>query len=98
MFAQALDRLCGRSSSANVDFESGFAYRAYHFVKGLRIRSSFDPYFPAFGLKTDRYGDTEYLSVFNPNAGKYGPEKLQIRTLFTQCTSYSRRKCYQTGR
>ena len=25
------------------------------------------------------------LSVFGPNAGKYGPEKLQIRTIFTQC-------------
>ena len=24
-------------------------------------------------------------SFFGPNAGKYGPEKLQIRTLFTQC-------------
>ena len=30
--------------------------------------------------------DTEYLSLFSPNAGKYGPEKLQIRTLFTHCT------------
>ena len=28
--------------------------------------------------------NTEYLSVFNPNARKYGPEKLRIRTLFTQ--------------
>ena len=28
--------------------------------------------------------DTEYLSVFSRNAGKYGPEKLQIRTFFTQ--------------
>ena len=28
--------------------------------------------------------DTEYLSVFSSNAGKYGPEKLQILTLFTQ--------------
>ena len=28
--------------------------------------------------------DTEYLSVFSPNTGKYGPEKLRIRTLFTQ--------------
>ena len=27
--------------------------------------------------------DTPYLSVFNLNAGKYGPEKLRIRTLFT---------------
>ena len=31
------------------------------------------------------YGEaTEYLSVFGPNAGKYRPEKLRIRTLFTQ--------------
>ena len=28
--------------------------------------------------------DTEYLSVFSQNAGKYGPEQLRIRTLFTQ--------------
>ena len=32
--------------------------------------------------------DTEYLSVFSPNAGKYGPEWLQIRTLFTQCETF----------
>ena len=25
--------------------------------------------------------DTEYLSIFSPNAGNYGPKKLQIRTL-----------------
>ena len=30
-------------------------------------------------------GDTEYLPVFSPNAGKYRPEKLRIRTLFMQC-------------
>ena len=30
------------------------------------------------------YGDTEYLSVFSPNAGKCRPEQLRIRTLFTQ--------------
>ena len=29
--------------------------------------------------------DTEYLSVFSPNGGKYGPKKLQSWTLFTQC-------------
>ena len=28
--------------------------------------------------------DTEYLPVFSPNTGKYGPEKLQIRTPFMQ--------------
>ena len=27
-----------------------------------------------------------FWSVFSPNAGKYGPEKLRIRTLFTQCS------------
>ena len=29
--------------------------------------------------------DAECLSIFRPNAGKYRPEKLQIRALFTQC-------------
>ena len=27
--------------------------------------------------------DTPYVSIFIANAGKYGPEKLRIRTLFT---------------
>ena len=27
---------------------------------------------------------TEYLSVFSPNAGKYGPEKTPIWRLFTR--------------
>ena len=40
----------------------------YHCVKSVRIRSYSGPYFPAFGL------NTEYLSVFSQNAGKYGPE------------------------
>ena len=26
---------------------------------------------------------TPYLSVFSPNAGKYGPQKLRMRTIFT---------------
>ena len=29
--------------------------------------------------------DKEYLSLFSPNAQKYGPEKLRIRTLFWRC-------------
>ena len=37
-----------------------------HFVKSVYIRSYSGPYFPAFGLNK--------LSVFSPNAGKYGPE------------------------
>ena len=44
-----------------------------HCVKSVGIRSFSGTYFPAFGL------NTEYLSVFSLNAGKYGPEKLQIR-------------------
>ena len=28
--------------------------------------------------------DRKYLSAFSPNAGKQGPEKLRIRTVFTQ--------------
>ena len=51
-------------------------------MKSVCIRSFSGPYFPAFGLNTERY---EYLSIFRPNAGKYKPEKLQIRALFTQC-------------
>ena len=31
-------------------------------------------------------------SFSGPNAGKYGPEKLQIRTLFTQCQFLSYRE------
>ena len=46
----------------------------FHCVKSVYIRNFSGPYFPAFGLNTER-----------PNAGKYGPEKLRIRTLFTQC-------------
>ena len=48
-----------------------------HCVKSVRIQNFSSPYFPAFGLNTERY-----LSVFNPNAETYGLEKPLIRTLF----------------
>ena len=52
-----------------------------HRVKSICIWSFPGPYF----LTSDWiWKDTPYLSVFSPNEGKYGPEKLQIRTLFTQ--------------
>ena len=63
---------------------------ANHCIKSVHIRSFSGPHFPAFELNTEIYGvslsirDMEYLSVFSLNAGKYGPEKLQIRTLFKQ--------------
>ena len=34
-------------------------------------------------------GDTKYLSVFSPNAEKYGTEKLRIRTLHAVSHSYT---------
>ena len=43
-------------------------------VKSVRIWSYSGQHFPVFGLNTETY------------AGKYGPGKLRIRTLFTQCT------------
>ena len=55
-----------------------------HCLKSARIRSFSGSYFPAFGMNTERskYGEnTEYLSVFSSNAGKHGPEKLQILTV-----------------
>ena len=46
------------------------------------------PYFPAFRLNMERY----YLSVLNPNAGKYGPEitpYLDIfHAVFCACTKW----------
>ena len=47
-----------------------------HCVKSIRISKLSGPYFPTFGMNTEIY--------FSPNAGKYGPEKLRMRTLFTQ--------------
>ena len=42
-----------------------------HYEKNVRIRSYSGPYFPAFGLNSK---DTEYLSKFSLNVGKYRPE------------------------
>ena len=54
-----------------------YEYHIYNCVNSVFVRSFSGPYFPAFGLNWD----TKYLSVFTPNAGKYGPEKLRIRTV-----------------
>ena len=41
--------------------------------------------------KVSKYGviSGAYLPVFSPNTRKYGPEKLRIWTLFTQCFIFS---------
>ena len=54
-----------------------YEYHIYNCVNSVFIRSFSGPYFPALGLNWD----TKYLSVFTPNAGKHGPEKLRIRTV-----------------
>ena len=43
-----------------------------HYVKSVRIRSFSGPFFSYF-----------LVCIFSPNAGKYRPEKLRIRTLFS---------------
>ena len=54
-------------------------HRTKHSVENVHIRSFSGPCLPAFGRIF-----TPYFSVFSPSAGKNGPEKLRIRTLFTQ--------------
>ena len=39
-------------------------------MKSVRIQSYSGPHFPAFGMNTERSGE----SLFSPNVGKYGPE------------------------
>ena len=56
--------------------------------KFIQKRSStnelgFGPYFPAYGLNTERCRG----SIFSPNAGKCVLEKVQIWTLCTQCNA-----------
>ena len=75
-----------------------------HYVKSVRIRSFSGLYFPAFGPNTEIYKVLSkiyevlclFISVFSPNAGKCGPEKFRIRTLFTKLlfeSSYYRLVC-----
>ena len=63
-------------------FRLAFTHRALHCVKSVRIRSFSSPYFPAFGLNTERY----YISLcIQSECGKIRTKKLQIWTLFTPC-------------
>ena len=58
-----------------------FLLRNSHCVKSVCIRSFSGPYFPTFGLNTERYGCGVSLRIQSEE--KYGPEKFRIRTLFT---------------
>ena len=61
--------------------------------ESVRIRSFSGPYFPAFGLTIERYSVSLQIQS---NAGKYRPEKLQIRALFTQCIFCQQSYCSAT--
>ena len=47
---------------------------------------NYGPYFSALGENTERY------KACTPNTGKFGPEKLRIRTLVPNC---SLRVCFE---
>ena len=50
-----------------------------HCVKSVQIRSF---YWSVFSRIRTEYGETEYLSVFSSNTGKYGPEKTPYLDTF----------------
>ena len=53
----------------------------------LREKCPYSEFFwSVFARIQTEHGEIPYLSIFNPNVGKYGPEKLQIWKLFTQCS------------
>ena len=55
-------------------------------ISNARKVSVFEVFLVRFFPHSDWiWRDTEDLPVFNPDAGKYVPEKLRIQTLFTQC-------------
>ena len=55
----------------------------YHCVKGFRVRSYSGPYFPAFGLNTERYG----VSLRTQSeCGKMRTRIASNMDTFMQCT------------
>ena len=59
---------------------------ALHIILSLLEKCAFSEFF--WSVFSRIRWDAPYLSVFNPNAGKYGPEKLRMRTLFKYCILY----------
>ena len=56
-------------------------YCSVHCTKSVRIRSFSGSYFPTFEVNTEKYSVSLHI---HPDAGKYGPEKPRILTLFTE--------------
>ena len=53
---------------------------SFHCVKSVQIRNFSGPYFPAFGLNTERFSPYSVRMRVNTDQ-----KKLRIWTLFTQC-------------
>ena len=51
------------------------------------------PYFPAFGLNTERY-----CSIFSPNTAKYGPEKIPYLDIFHAVCNYNWIRSFKQGK
>ena len=67
-------------------------------MKSVRIRSFPGPYFPAFGLNTERYEvSLRILSECRKMLTRKTPN-TEIRTLFTQCTLSKVAGLYLGGR
>ena len=79
---------CSKRKYMSYDLET-FTYQClrmyqlqrHHYVKSVRIRGFSSPYFPALGLNTETYGVSHLIQS---RRGKYGPEKLRIRTYLTR--------------
>ena len=69
-FRSEIKSISRSNLKSTCDLQSQIVHmKIHHCVKSVRIRSYSDPYFPSFGLNTERY--SVYLS---PNAEKYGLE------------------------
>ena len=84
MFCGSLPSLPHLSENKSLQYEKQkfVNLSTCHCVKSVLIWGFSGPYFPAFGLNTERY------CVFSPNGRKYGSEKLRIQTIFTQCVRF----------
>ena len=72
-------------------FSQRFSEWIYLYYCYLSLRKNFlysKFFWSSFSHIWTEYGDLQSKSVFSPNAEKYGPEKLRIRTLFTLCIRF----------
>ena len=87
--------ICLRDLPIYQEWDSGVLKRLTWFLQFSGLRSNYLQMFHKISRKTpvlesfslhEKYPYSEFFwSVFSLNAVKYGPEKLPIRTLFSQC-------------